>query len=501
MRQVWVSTVLLPLLFLGGGVALRGQMPILGEAPTATLPGPPPSNRGPEPRAVTLPPTLLWYDITNRETVRATWNQTFAPTSGVPLGWTGDVASNNPGTTTQAYKDAVATRINWFRAMAGVPAGVVLDPTYSAKDQKAALMFSANRALSHFPPSNWIDYSADGAEAAGKSNICAGFGLTTDTGCVLGYIIDNGSNNAAVGHRSALLFPQTTTMGTGDVPQTGSNYWANALWVQDANIFSTRPSTREAYVAWPPPGFVPYQVVGARWSFAYYNADFSAASVTMTRNGATVPVRLEPVVQTGCPPSICFPENTLVWVPDNLGTSNYTPVAPANDTTSTVTINNVKINGVSQSFTYSVTVFDPGTSGTTPSPGSLVISQVYGGGGNSGSMLRNDFLELFNPGSQSVTLTGWSLQYASATGTVWVRTLLSGVVPPGQYYLVQEHAEGGGSAALPTPDLVGDISMSATDGKIALVSNSDLLSGAAPSGAQMVDFVGYGGANFARKVP
>lgn len=68
----------------------------------------------------------------------------------------------------------------------------------------------------------------------------------------------------------------------------------------------------------------------------------------------------------------------------------------------------------------------------------IVISQVYGGGGNSGATLRNDFVELFNRGNTAVTITGWSVQYASASGSNWDATLLGGVIQPGQYYLIQE---------------------------------------------------------------
>ena len=85
-------------------------------------------------------------------------------------------------------------------------------------------------------------------------------------------------------------------------------------------------------------------------------------------------------------------------------------------------------------------------------PPSLVISQVYGGGGNSGATLKNDFIELFNPGGASVSLAGWSVQYASAAGTTWQVTALSGSIPPGGYYLVQEAQGTGGTTALPTPD-------------------------------------------------
>jgi predicted extracellular nuclease len=109
----------------------------------------------------------------------------------------------------------------------------------------------------------------------------------------------------------------------------------------------------------------------------------------------------------------------------------------------------------------------------------IVISQVYGGGGNSGATLRNDFVELFNRGNTAIDVAGWSVQYASASGSSWVRTVLSGVIQPGQYYLVQEHAQGAGSASLPTPDTSDAIDFSATDGKVALVNNSTNLTGTA----------------------
>ena len=122
----------------------------------------------------------------------------------------------------------------------------------------------------------------------------------------------------------------------------------------------------------------------------------------------------------------------------------------------------------------------------------IVISQVYGGGGNSGATYTNDFIELFNRGSSSVSVTGWSVQYASSTGTAWAVTALSGTLQPGQYYLVQEAAGAGGTAPLPTPDASGSIAMSATNGKIALVNASTALSGACPTGGSIVDLVGFG---------
>jgi predicted extracellular nuclease len=121
----------------------------------------------------------------------------------------------------------------------------------------------------------------------------------------------------------------------------------------------------------------------------------------------------------------------------------------------------------------------------------IVISQVYGGGGNSGATFRNDFIALFNRGTSAVDVTGWSVQYASSTGTSWQKTDLAGTIPPGQYYLIQEAAGTGGTVDLPTPNATGSIAMSATAGKVALVNTTTALTGSCPS-TDIVDFVGYG---------
>ena len=124
----------------------------------------------------------------------------------------------------------------------------------------------------------------------------------------------------------------------------------------------------------------------------------------------------------------------------------------------------------------------------------IVINEIYGGGGNSGATFRNDYIELYNNTDAPVSVTGWSIQYASSTGSSWQKTDLSGTIPAHGYYLIQQAAGAGGSAALPTPDATGNIAMSATSGKIALLGNNILLSGACPVGAQIVDLVGFGSA-------
>jgi len=124
----------------------------------------------------------------------------------------------------------------------------------------------------------------------------------------------------------------------------------------------------------------------------------------------------------------------------------------------------------------------------------IVISQVYGGGGNSGAPFTNDFIEIFNAGNQSVSLSGWSVQYAAATGTTWSVTNLSAVsLLPGHYYLVQEASGGAVGSTLPTPDATGTTAMAAAAGKVALVNSTTALTGSGcPLGGTVVDFVGYG---------
>ncbi len=121
----------------------------------------------------------------------------------------------------------------------------------------------------------------------------------------------------------------------------------------------------------------------------------------------------------------------------------------------------------------------------------LVISQVYGGGGNTSAIYKNDFIEIFNRGSASVALSGLSVQYADATGTSWQTTPLTSVtLLAGQFYLIQESAGTGGTADLPIPDAIGTIALSSVAGKVALVKSTSVIAGACPT--TVIDIMGYG---------
>ncbi|MDF5754125.1 lamin tail domain-containing protein [Spongiactinospora sp. TRM90649] len=125
----------------------------------------------------------------------------------------------------------------------------------------------------------------------------------------------------------------------------------------------------------------------------------------------------------------------------------------------------------------------------------VVISAVYGGGGNSGAVFKNDYIELANLTGNPINVSGWSVQYASAAGAVFQMTNLTGSIPAHGRYLIQQAAGAGGSVSLPTPDALGTIPMSATSGVVALVTAQIPLVGCGIScstAPNVKDLVGYG---------
>ena len=160
--------------------------------------------------------------------------------------------------------------------------------------------------------------------------------------------------------------------------------------------------------------------------------------------------------------------------------------------TYTVTVT-ATANGQTRTATQTVTVSAAPVVVTPPTSATkLVISEVYGGGGNSGATYTNDFIEIFNAGTTSVNLGGYSVQYASATGTNWAVTPLSSVtLAPGQFYLVQQAKGAGGTTPLPTPDASGTIAMAGASGQVALVEGTAKITGSTDAGVR--DYVLYSG--------
>ncbi|MCR2818793.1 ExeM/NucH family extracellular endonuclease [Microbacterium sp. zg.Y1090] len=127
----------------------------------------------------------------------------------------------------------------------------------------------------------------------------------------------------------------------------------------------------------------------------------------------------------------------------------------------------------------------------------VVIAEVYGGGGNSGGAYQRDFIELANRSGAAVDLSGYSVQYASATGGTWQVTALTGqVLPAGGRLLIGQATGTDTTQPAFEADVNGSIPLSGSQGKVALVSSLTPLSGANSlvDLPQVVDFVGWGGA-------
>ncbi len=228
----------------------------------------------------------------------------------------------------------------------------------------------------------------------------------------------------------------------------------------------------------------------------------STAATAITTTGATAGA----TVSQGCAPLTSYGIQYST-------TSGFTPGTG----TQVVSTNlaggsfSATISGLTASTTYYYITYAVSSTGTvfgtqlsfTTSPSTpttatgVVISQVYGAGGNSGSLFNADYVELHNNTSTSQTLTGYSVQYASAAATGnWSgkSKLPTATIPAGGYYLVQMSSSSTlNGAPLPTPDYVSNptIAMSASNGRVALVSDTITLSGC-PSTSNIADLVGYG---------
>ncbi len=348
--------------------------PDLGEAPLAPAKSSMLPERGPAPQVFTVTGPFV-VNSDSREQVRQFYNAIYPASENIPIGSTANVADCIPGTNSTAFVEGVLRRINWMRAMAGVPAAITFNATYNADDQEMALMISANNALNHNPPTNFTCYTTNGASVAG-SDQAIGF---NGPDAITGFIWDFGANNSEVGHRRWILLPQTLVMGTGDIPAMGSYSAANATWVFDSSINDPRPATRQPYVSWPPEGYVPCQLAFPYWSFALSNANFSAATVSMTSNGFAVATIIQPY-QTG------YGENTLVWVPMGLDATSEGATFPfgGTDTVYGVTVSNINVGSSNISFSYNVRLFDPSVPGPDYIPTTILgPSQPAAGVGNS----------------------------------------------------------------------------------------------------------------------
>lgn len=287
--------------------------------------------------------------LTEKEQARKDYMDMYVGSVVSSFSWNGNIANCEQGSLSQDVLDKTLMRIKYFRKLAGLPNDkVTMEADLNAKCQRNALMIRANGSLSHTPPNTWKCYTEDGYLAANKGNISFG---TSDVKNIDAWMEDAGSNNVEVGHRRWILFSNASKFGFGCTESSGT------LWVINSLPSFTLPSGTPEYIAWPPKGYIPRQVVYPRWSLGVpygsypFQVDFTDATVTMKNSaGGDVPVTV--ISRTAISPSYGG-DNTIAWEPTGVDlNSNF-------DQKYSVTVANVKVNGVAKSYTYDVTIFNP----------------------------------------------------------------------------------------------------------------------------------------------
>lgn len=141
--------------------------------------------------------------------------------------------------------------------------------------------------------------------------------------------------------------------------------------------------------------------------------------------------------------------------------------------------------GLTAAVTGLALVLVPVTASAAPDASNVVINEVYGGGGNSGSVYSHDFVELYNPTDRDIDLSGWAIDQRSAAdnrGTL--HTIQSGIIPAGGHFLIRGAAGNNSPAELPTPDSLGTFNFSGTNAIAELLDAT----------GTPVDLVGWGSA-------
>ena len=273
----------------------------------------------------------------SRAAALAAWQATTGDVQ-VPSGWTGSTSGCVIGAESAASVAATLRTANTLRDFAGL-GPVRFDLALNHKALAAALMMQAAGNLSHSPGPTWPCYSAEGAEGAGRSNL---FGGQSGAAAMIGYVDDGGVGS--LGHRRWLLDPQAATFGTGS---TGTY---NALLVIGDGGIPAQPAP--AGVAWPPPGWVPWQWVFENWSITIGGdgqpSGFSSPTVSVAVNGA--PVAVDSVENLG---SGYGTGTTLKWrvvLNDDLRRA---------DARIDVAITGATRNGAPLPITYTVSAFQP----------------------------------------------------------------------------------------------------------------------------------------------
>jgi hypothetical protein len=338
------------------------------------------------PVAGVVPASGFVVDTSSRLESLAFYNAAYLSSEGAAahMGWTGNPGSCVPGTTSAVFRQDIRRRVNYYRALAGLPANITFDaqpvlnaaltgsPQVPATVSKQACAQAAadniafsnlsipDFVVSHTPvESGNYCWSPEVWNGAYHSNLALGY---FGPKAIDAYIADDGleddqANNANLGHRRWVLYSRARDMSSGDVPPTtvidsrGVVFPvlpANALYV--TSQFEPIATAPRKFVSWPPAGFVPVPLLPRRWSLSFPGANFSGnpASITLTGPGGnTLPITLLSF-------NTSLADNTLAFQ-----SAAPLPAPGATDASYTVTITGISGNGVPASYTWRTTFFDP----------------------------------------------------------------------------------------------------------------------------------------------
>ena len=319
-------------------------------------------------------------DNQNRNDVIGFWHGTYMASEGYEkrIKWTGNY-NGKAGSTSDDFVGDVERRINYFRAMAGIPSNVRVnasskvviessDPfkpssstNKSSAAQQAALMLILNYnptngsapAFTHNPPKSLKGWSSAAWNANANGNL--GFGIF-GPGAVTEYMTEDFGKsistsiwNSTVGHRRWLIYPQATRFATGDTPgRSTTTPPSNVLYVkQNKNELAAGIPTN--FVAYPTPGYFPAPINSQFWSFSLAGADFSSAKIRMTDTSGKV------VAVSNIKDNTSFGDPAIIWQVSNGASLKYV----STDKTFRVTVSGVRGVGNPSSFSYSVTLINP----------------------------------------------------------------------------------------------------------------------------------------------
>ena len=257
-------------------------------------------------------------------------------------GFTGDVETCVPGTTSGDYRDGVVQRLNWYRSAAGLH-GVSENATHTAAAQHVALAYLANERYD-FSPSTAC-FTAEAERGANQGVATLG---RSGLGAIDAYISSDGRHNL----RRNLLTPHLRQVGVGHASDPGSRYRRSFMLYADYGDAwnAARPAVREVrgFVAWPPAGFFPDDLVPRKWSFSLANAAYSEAAVTVADHAGPLPV-------TVISEDDWYREHSLVWEVDISAAEVRARRPTGADHCFTVRLEGVRVdNAVQAPFEYAV---------------------------------------------------------------------------------------------------------------------------------------------------